>query len=281
MKIVTAALISTVALGSLPALGAEAIRIPEVPHIHGISFDPSQPGSFFLATHGGLFRAGADGMATQVSSDSNDYMGFTPKPGQPSTLLASGHPPTGGGLGVIASQDNGSTWRQIAEGVDGPVDFHAMTISVADPTTMYGLYGSIQVSRDSGETWAKAASSPDQVIDLAASANDPNWLYAGTMTGLMQSKDGLKSWEQLGPAKIPVTLVETTPDGTLYAFFVGTGLFKLSAGAWSIVSEKPGDAVFMHLAVDPADATHLLAVTQESAVLESRDGGATWTALSP
>ncbi len=284
MKFLAAA---ALALGLLPPLtaasfAAEPARISELSHIHGVAFDPGEPGSFFLATHHGVFKARADGSAVQLSSDASDYMGFTPDPAGAGRLLASGHPATGGNLGVIASDDGGATWTQLSAGMGGPVDFHAMTISRADPKTMYGLYGDVQVSRDGGATWSVAATTPKDIIDLAASPTDPNMLFAGTMTGLVQSKDGAASWQQIGPANIPASLVEAAADGSLYVFFAGTGLFKQSVdGSWGILAENLGEQVFLHLAADPADAAHLLAVTQESAVLESRDGGKTWAALSP
>lgn len=278
--------IATLCLSLLSALtassfAAEPTKISELSHIHGIAFDPGEPGSFFLATHHGVFKARADGTVVQLSADSSDYMGFTPDPGGAGRLFASGHPATGGNLGVIVSGDGGATWTQLSAGMGGPVDFHAMAISRADPKTMYGLYGDIQVSHDGGTNWVAAASTPKDVIDLAASRTDPNTLFAGTMTGLVESKDGAASWQQISPTNVPASLVEAAPDGSIYVFFAGNGLFKhTAAGSWRILAGNLGEQVFLHLAVDPSDATHLLAVTQESAVLESRDGGKTWAALS-
>lgn len=37
-----------------------------------------------------------------------------------------------------------------------------------------------------------------------------------------------------------------------------------------------GDRYILYLAADPIDPAHLVAITDESAVLESRDGGETW-----
>jgi photosystem II stability/assembly factor-like uncharacterized protein len=148
-----AALAVAAAVFATPSATGQSMPLAEVSHIHGIGFDAAEPGSLLLATHYGLFRASPDGTATAVSSDRNDYMGFTPDPANPDRLLASGHPAAGGNLGVIVSEDGGATWTQLAAGVDGPVDFHAMTISRADPETIYGLYGDIQVSRDGGATW--------------------------------------------------------------------------------------------------------------------------------
>lgn len=281
MNITHAAMLglATLALTAASGLGAETLKLSQLPHIHGIGFDPADPGSFLLGTHGGLFRAKPDGTAIQVSADANDYMGFSLDPGS-DRLIASGHPATGGGLGVIESTDGGTTWTQIAPGAGGPVDVHAMTVSRAAPKTMYGLHGSIQVSQDGGQSWSAAPATPDGVIDLAASSTEPDVVYAGTKTGLMRSRDRGGSWQQFGPAGIAVSLVEATPDGSLYAFFAGSGLFRLQEGKWSIAGEGFGDTVLFQLAADPGDPQHLLAVTEDSAVLQSRDGGKTWSDLS-
>jgi photosystem II stability/assembly factor-like uncharacterized protein len=124
-------------------------------HFHGIAVDPSDPSRLYLATHHGLFLTSPDGTATRISDNANDYMGFTPHPTDSSLLYASGHPAGGGNMGVILSEDGGKTWQQLSPGAQGPVDFHAMTISRADPNVIYGLYvhgGGIQVSRDGGKT---------------------------------------------------------------------------------------------------------------------------------
>jgi hypothetical protein len=75
-------------------------------------------------------------------------------------------------------------------------------------------------------------------------------------------------------------MVEATADGAVYAFFVGAGLFKLHAdGKWAELANTLGEQYLLHLAADPANADRLVAVTGESAVLESRDGGRNWQAF--
>lgn len=262
----------------LAASAAEPVPLADVAHIHGIGFDPTEPGSLYLATHHGLYRASPDGTAIALSDDRSDYMGFTPDPSDPGRLLASGHPEGGGNLGVIVSEDGGVSWTQLAAGADGPVDFHAMTISRADPDTVYGLYGDIQVSRDGGASWSVSGPAPGRVIDLAASPSQPDELYAATVEGLMISSDAGKSWAPVGPAGVPTTMVETTADASVYAFFAGAGLFQLSPadGEWKALASDFGEAYILHLAADPADPAHLAAVTDASTVIESTDGGQTW-----
>lgn len=270
-----AVVVGLLAWSTMPAL---PMSLSEVSHIHGVAIDPTDPTSIFLATHDGLFRAKPDGTAEPVSPDRNDYMGFTPDPANDGRLFASGHPEGGGNMGLILSEDGGATWTQVSAGAGGPVDFHTMTVSRADPKTMYGLFAGIQVSRDNGASWTVAGPGPDRVIDLAASPTVADVLYAGTAGGLMRSVDAGKNWALIGPANVATSMVEATADGSVYAFFAGGGLFKLSEGEgkWSALASSFGQSYILHLAGDAADPNHLVAVTETSAILESRDAGTTW-----
>jgi len=265
-------------LTALPALAQTKVPLSEVSHIHGVAVDPADPSRLYLATHHGVWLASVDGTATKVSENSNDYMGFTPHPTEPSMFFGSGHPVEGGNAGFIVSKDGAKTWEQVSEGANGPVDFHAMAVSAADPNTIYGLYGDIQVSRDGGETWEVAGAPPADTFDLAGSATDPNTVFAATRQGLMLSRDGAKTWEATGPQGQPASLVEVAPDGTIYAFVLGSGLMKASEPSldWQPLSNDFGQAALLHLAADPSAPTRLYAVTHESRVLASADGGKTW-----
>ena len=278
--VIAATVIATAMVGSGKA--ADAIPISKISHIHGIAVDPTDPSRIYLATHHGLFLTSPNGTATQVSDIASDYMGFTPHPSDPSILFASGHPSNGGNMGVIVSRDHGKSWQQLSQGVNGPVDFHAMTASAADPNVLYGLFGDIQVSRDGGKTWEIAGSPSSDVFDLSASAVDPNLLYAATRSGLMISRDAGKSWEPTGYQGQPATMVQTAPNGTVFAFVVGTGLIKSPGAAlsWTVVGADLEGIVLLHLAIDPNDPNRMFAVTQNSQVLASTDGGKTWASFS-
>jgi photosystem II stability/assembly factor-like uncharacterized protein len=214
-------------------------------------------------------------------------MGFTPHPTDPSILYASGHPAGGGNLGFIASGDGGRCWSQLAEGVGGPVDFHQMDVSPADPKTIYGAYGgNLQISRDGGQEWQVVGPAPEGLIDLAASSRDPNTLYAATQGGLLKSQDGGMNWEDAHWLRQPATMVHVTPDGWVYAYLVGTGLIRTAEPklTWHTVSGSFGDEYVLHFAVDPTTKGQLYAVimhaqTHRQAIVASRDGGKTWLPL--
>jgi photosystem II stability/assembly factor-like uncharacterized protein len=267
------------AAGALPA-SAQTFSVSELQsqtHVHGLAVDRQDPNYLLIATHHGLFRAGPDGKAERVSVV-QDFMGFTAHPSDPATLYASGHPAEGGNLGLIASTDRGRTWEQISPGVDGPVDFHQLTVSPADPETIYGAYGALQVSHDAGKNWTAVGALPDKLIDLAASAKDASTLYAATESGLLVSRDDGATWESLleGP---PVSMVEVAPDGTLYAFVLGRGIVSSAEDPlnWRTVSSEWGDQFLLHLAIDPGDPDRLFGATQHGLILASTDGGKAWT----
>lgn len=246
-------------------------------HYHGLAVDREDPSRLLLATHHGLFRVHPDGTASQISA-TQDFMGFTPHPSDPRTLYASGHPAQGGNLGFIMSPDAGQTWRQLSPGVRGPVDFHQMDVSKADPKVIYGVYGGLQISRDGGHTWELAGKVPEGIIDLAASARAPDTLYAATQKGLLISTDAGKSWRPGYLLQRPTSMVHVQSDGSVYAFIVGTGLIKATEPSlnWATLSNDFGDRYLLHFAVDPQDAAKMYAVTQHHDILASGDGGKTW-----
>lgn len=249
-------------------------------HYHGLAFARDGSGDLLLATHHGLFTVDLAGEASQISP-MQDFMGFSPDPADPMTYYASGHPAEGGSSGFLASRDGGRSWEQVSQGVDGPVDFHAMDASPADPATIYGLFGGLQVSRDGGKTWAIAGAPPEGVIALSAGAGSADRLYAATKGGLFLSEDAGSRWQPSAFEGEVVSLVEAAPDGAVYAFVPGKGLFRApEAGAgFAALADGFGEAVPLYLAIDPDDAAHLVVATHLNSLLESRDGGKSWVAF--
>lgn len=258
-------------------------------HFHGLAVDPADSSRLLLATHHGLFAVQADGSARQVSRTTDDFMGFSPHPADGVTLYSSGHPATGGNLGFMVSTDGGQNWTQLSPGApgQGPADFHSMTVSPADPNTIYGTYNGLQVSRDGGASWDIVGPGAEDTIDLAASPFDANTVYAGTYAGVMRSRDGGASWERAHPAESPVPLVAVGNDGTVYAFVVGTGLVRAREPelAWETLWPGMGpEQALVHLAIDPQDPQRLYAISLDlsdhsSALLVSPDGGESWSEL--
>jgi photosystem II stability/assembly factor-like uncharacterized protein len=285
MRVIARSLpIVAAALALLAASGAagDAVPLSELrrqTHFHGLAVDPADRSHLYLATHHGFFRVGADGLATRLSVV-QDFMGFTPHPTDPAILYASGHPQGGGNLGFIVSTDGGATWTQLSPGADGPADFHQMDVSPADPRVVYGAYGTIQVSRDGGMNWTRSGPAPEGLIGLAASTLAADRLYAATRVGLLVSDDAGATWRPAGFDTEIVSLVRTAPGGRLLAFVVGRGLLSTAEtdlANWTPLGSGFVDRVLLHLAIDPSDPNRLYAITNDSDVIASADGGASWS----
>ena len=270
---------SLFALAAICPAAAETLKeLAGRTHYHGIAFARSGSAVLLLASHHGLFAVDKNGDAAQVSIV-QDFMGFSSGPSDPLTYYASGHPVGGGNVGFLKSSDGGATWKQISPGVDGPVDFHQMDVSPADPQTIYGNYGNLQVSHDGGQTWAVTGAPPEKLVAIAASGVKAEQLYAATQNGLHVSADAGATWQPLEFDGKVVSAVKTGPNGTLLAFVLGQGLMKASEDKpqeWTGLSNDFGDAIPLHIAIDPADGNHLALTTQNNDVLESRDSGSTW-----
>jgi photosystem II stability/assembly factor-like uncharacterized protein len=247
-------------------------------HYHGLAVDRADSSRLLLATHHGFFVVSTNGMATRISPV-QDFMGFTAHPSEPAILYASGHPAGGGNLGFIKSDDGGATWTQVSRGLGGPVDFHQMDVSPADPNVVYGSFVGIQVSRDGGRSWTMSGAAPEGLVALAASRANADWVYAATRSGLWLSRDAGKSWAEIAFPGQPVSLVSVGPGSSILVFVVGKGLMQAKEETftnWTRVSNGLGDRVLLHLAVDSRDPSRMYATTQDNDLLASADGGRSW-----
>lgn len=278
-----AIIIASLMLASpLPANAAPSVRLEalsEKTHIHGISVDAVDSSRIYLATHNGFYLVDPAGNATRLSANGDDYMGFTPHPTDASLFYASGHLARGGNTGLIRSNDGGITWKQLAKGDNGPVDFHQMDVSRVNPNLIYGVFGGIQLSEDGGNSWTTVAQSPQGLFDLSASSSNADYLYAATRGGLLVSKNRAQTWTPAHFNRSPASMVQSAGDGSVYAFIGGMGLVR-SAGdsmRWAALNNDFGERYLMHLAIDPTNPDRMYAITNTKELLTSSDGGKTWS----
>jgi len=262
----------------MAASPVHALRIDELSHLHGLAFKPGGAGDLILASHNGLYLAGTDGEVKLLSTQRDDLMALTVDPSQPHRLFASGHPATGGNLGLVISEDAGATWQHRSDGDEGPVDFHQLTVSGADPSVLYGVHRMLQVSRDAGRTWTAIAPPPEKLIALAASASAAEQIYAATENGLQVSSDGGREWRQALLYRNPASLVHVTPDGTVYTFVLGRGLLAAREPdlKWETLANGFGGHYPLQMAVASDDPQWLAVLTHRGRLFVSADGGRNW-----
>jgi photosystem II stability/assembly factor-like uncharacterized protein len=98
--------------------------------------------------------------------------------------------------------------------------------------------------------------------------------------GLIESRDGGRTWSVVSLAGQADFHVLRAVDDRVYGYDAPTRrlLPSLDGGKTWVERVSPGQVI--DLAVNPDDATHLLASTQ-SGLLTSADGGRTWEPLGP
>ncbi|WP_137109704.1 exo-alpha-sialidase [Rhodobacter sp. SY28-1] len=271
-----------IALLATPAMAQDSLPLSELmsaTHVHGIGPGSGGADSLTLATHNGLWAVDlSSSTATRLGGSQDDFMGYSAVLGSPGTAFASGHPATGGNMGVIRTDNAGQSWTHVSNGLDGPVDFHSMEVSRADPAVIYGIDHDrrVQRSADGGVTWEATGEAPEKLIDIATAPRDAAMLYAATETGLFLSPDGGATWQPVIEG-VPVYTVDAGADSVVRAVDLSRGLVTLSEGGeiTSVSSDLP-DGYLLFLATTSVDPLRLAALSAKGRLVVSQDGGASW-----
>ena len=195
-------------------------RIIEWRHVHGLGLDPSDHNILYIAAHGDFYQSIGNGPPVKVDKIRADYMAFNapPVPGIP--LYASGHPSTGGNMGLIKSSDGGVTWETVSKILEPAVDFHAMAISKQNPKMIIGFDSGARglfKTVDAGNTWEQLEP-PEYVSALAISPNHSELIFAGTGNGIFKSDNGGQTWIHLNRYQgLDVFALAFDDDGKLFA----------------------------------------------------------------
>ena len=247
--------------------------------VHGLEVAIDNPDKLYLPNHQGLYFQEEDGRIQKVGSINDDFMGFTVSPSEPSVFYASGHPRTGGNFGIIKTSDGGTSWEDISEGLDGPVDFHTMAIDNTDDQLLYGYYrGALQRSTDAGTSWQYLENAPDQIIQLSAGENEGQ-LYASTVSGLFVSQDKGSSWDAVKSINETVTAIEINPtSGQMFAYGVNSGLLTSTDNGvnWDKASFGSESEQVLYVASSKSDPEQVYLITKSLEIYKSSDGGETW-----
>jgi len=256
----------------------------EFEHSHGLAVDITSSTRLYIATHNGLDVLINDSNLYRVGKGTDDQMGFVAHPKNAKILFASGHPVTGGNVGVQKSEDGGVTWKKIADGVNGPVDFHAMTISSVNTDLLYGWYDStLQRSDDGGVTWKLvAAKNLSQVISLTTDPQKADRLYAETASGIMVSDDRGETWNVWSEKfrNDLVIVLAFNPKNTSEAL-VSTkqqGFLKTTNGGktWKSMDLPEANGLVLFVAYDPQNPSNLYALLTDQSLYKSTNGGDVW-----
>lgn len=255
-------------------------------HAHGLALDITDPNKVYIATHEGLYLLVDDKDLYRIGNARDDLMGFSAHPTEVNTFFSSGHPSRGGNIGFQQTTDGGVTWKRISAGLGGPVDFHAMAVSQANPNIIYGFYsGKMQRSRDGGISW-EYASGAIAPLSLSPDYTNENVVYAGTQNGVWVSKDQGNTWSNVSDELTGgmVSVFAIHPDDKKYALAFPQklgGLGKSMDGgiSWEKIDENFGNETVLYLAFSKADLDIAYLLTDKHSVYKSMDRGNIWAKI--
>jgi photosystem II stability/assembly factor-like uncharacterized protein len=164
------------------------------------------------------------------------------------------------GDGILHSNDRGQSWER-----SNLTDVHVMDLVFSSESLVYAAAypDIIYVSRDSGQTWEKVAEGimPPVILDAGADPDlmfnysilalgvdpyDPNHVLAGFLdSGLLASRDGGLTWDQISAGLMPETSVDDIEfdpahPGVVYLGSANLGVFYSTDGGYSWVQHNSG-----------------------------------------
>lgn len=255
-------------------------------HVHAMAYIPETK-TLLLGSHFGLFKSIDGGSHFAKFSPkgywpSEDVMALAANPQNHLTIYAAGH-----GVGVLKSTDGGDTWEKSDSGIQG-TDIHGLTITDGAPNYLYAFsvgYGIFR-SQDEGKTWQRMDDGPQNpsiralMFMAVKTAMGNGLLFAGTADGLYQSFSCFCGWTK-SSQDIPTTIyslaAQNSVPTTVYAA-TKDGIWKSTdeGASWKIFDGVTRGRTFAAVVIDPSDAKHLFAATEDGVVFESLDAGSMW-----
>lgn len=262
--------------------GNQLTPVDSISHAHGLSVDITDGSKVYVATHHGLLVLQNDKTLSRIGTVEDDLMGFSAHPTNPRVYFSSGHPKTGGNLGFQKSEDNGLTWKKISDGLNGPVDFHSMRVSPANPNLIYGTYGgALQKSEDEGKNWEIVSGANFPIVNLAADPKNENILYAASPQGLMFSKNKGSEWSKLLDGFVSTIAIHPQNSQILFSYSEKQQLIKSTDGgkSWEKITTDFGGETPLYISFNKQQPETLYLLTEKNSIYKSTDGGASWNKI--
>lgn len=256
--------------------------VDNITHGHGIAVDVADSSVIYIATHHGLLALKNEKDLYQIGDKKDDYMGFSSHPTDPKIFFSSGHPESGGNIGFQKSKDGGLTWEKVSDGLNGPVDYHAMAVSSANTDLIYGWFqGALQRSTDEGKNWEIVSTTSFPIVNLAADPKDENIVYAASPQGLMVSKNKGKDWTTMLDGFVSTVAINPQDPNKLLVFSEKQQLVKSIDGGqtWINISADFSNETPLFISFSRNKPALIYLLTEKNSIYKSIDGGNSWNKI--
>ncbi len=181
---------------------------------------------------------------------------------------------------IMKSTDNGASWSFLPFSVY-PYYIYCMTVGPGDRIYAGSTNCETYTSADGGKTWKKIRTGPFHTFVYAMAADGAGSLYIAEDFSIMKTTDLGNSWEATGGSsfRFIISGLLVTNEGSILASFLGGGISRSTDGGstWETCDVPVAYQWVESLAKDGGT---LLYAAAEDGVLESRDDGRTWHAIT-
>lgn len=187
-------------------------------------------------------------------------------------FAASGYP--------YRSTDNGNTWTQLKNGMEGAGSITAFALYPPQLVFVSTYWDGIFRSTNNGDSWTTVNNGLSSLKVEALVVNASGDLFAGTQDGVFRSTDFGETWAPFNQGLsnyVEVMALAITASGHMYLGDFWQGLYRSTDNgeSWTLVGLA--DQTIKYLAVNSLD--QIFAATR-SALYCSKDQGMSWHTLS-
>lgn len=255
---------------STPA-AAPAHGLPQTPDYHSLIVSKTDPTHILLGTHQGVYASNDGGRVWHFDGlAGQDAMNLARPDGE--TLWMAGHE------AMARSTDAGKTWQSVRP--TGLPDYDVHGFAAAQGGTLYaavaghGLYR----STDGGASFGLASKDIGGAV-MALGVEPGGAILAGDMDrGLLESRDGGKTWKRLLDAQLAGIAVDPADPRRIIATGEGILLSTDGGASWRKTLELRQGAG--PVAWAPGEPGVAYAVGYDRNFYRSQDGGLTWHVVS-
>jgi photosystem II stability/assembly factor-like uncharacterized protein len=188
--------------------------------------------------------------------------------------------------GVFRSSDGGATWAEISP--PGSHEIHeieSLAVDPGDADTVYaGTWHLPWKTTDGGKTWHNIKQGlivDSDVFSIIVDPEHPHIVYLSACSGIYKSENAGVLFHKIEgiPSEARRTRSLMQDPEKRDVVYAGTteGLYKTVNAGKNFDRMTDADVVVNAVYVDPDDSNRVLLATDRSGVLESEDGGATFT----